>query len=147
LREIFHSADDLFEKALESADWLNFGNPLNTTMETWCSLAILVPVLETVGFVLMYHLANAIFIRVAASMLLEEDKPIVPFDRSFGGKANPSLADSNGCLTLSHAWATFDWPARIRFAKIVIKAKAVSVVLEMMAMLVCSSSDACMALL
>ncbi|CAL5874695.1 uncharacterized protein PFLUO_LOCUS8996 [Penicillium psychrofluorescens] len=140
LREIVHLADALFENSHEPASWLNLDDPLNTTMETWCSLAILVPILQAVGFVLVYNLANAMFIRVAASMLPEDDKPIVPFDRSFGGKAN-----SNGCLTLGDAWATFDWPARIRFAKIVIKSKAVSVVLGMVAMLVCSSSDVCMA--
>ncbi|KAJ5601899.1 hypothetical protein N7510_011433 [Penicillium lagena] len=147
LREISDSANDLFEKALESADWLDFDNPLNTTRETGCSLAILVFVFKAVGYFLIYNLANAIFIRVAASMLPEEDEPIVPFDRSFGGKANRSLADSNGYLTLSDAWASFHWPAQIRFAKIVFKSKAVSVTLEMVAMLVCSSSDICMALL
>jgi hypothetical protein len=37
---------------------------------------------------------RAVYIRVAASMLPSEDEPLVPFDRSFGGRAGTSQAYS-----------------------------------------------------
>ncbi|KAJ5083049.1 hypothetical protein N7532_012092 [Penicillium argentinense] len=65
--------------------------------------------------------ANVIFVRVAASMLPEEDETIVPFDRSFGGKVQPEIVGGSGKIGLMDAWTTFDWSARVRFVKIVIK--------------------------
>lgn len=62
--------------------------------------------------------AHAIFIRVAASMLPEEDEAIVPFDRSFGGKVVPAILGGSGMVGIKDAWTTFDWPARVRFVKI-----------------------------
>ncbi|PYI00065.1 ubiquitin conjugating enzyme [Aspergillus ellipticus CBS 707.79] len=61
--------------------------------------------------------ARAIFIRVAASMLPEEDESIVPFDRSFGGKVSPAILGGSGKVSIMDAWKTFDRPALMRFVR------------------------------
>lgn len=68
--------------------------------------------------------ARVVFIRVAASMLPEEDESIVPFDRSFGGKVAPAILGGSGKLSITDAWKTFDRAARIRFLKVVGKVMA-----------------------
>ncbi|KAE8354032.1 hypothetical protein BDV28DRAFT_147510 [Aspergillus coremiiformis] len=65
---------------------------------------------------------RAITIRVAASMLPEEDEAIIPFDRSFGGKVVPAILGGSGKLSIKDAWTTFDGPARIRYLKVFGKA-------------------------
>ncbi|GFF27695.1 hypothetical protein IFM46972_02141 [Aspergillus udagawae] len=79
--------------------------------------------------------ARGIFARVAASMLPEEDDPIVPFDRLFGGKVKPEIVGGSGKLGLRDAWTTFDWPARTRFVKVILKALAIEVALFVVGML------------
>ncbi|KAH8435169.1 uncharacterized protein LDX57_012798 [Aspergillus melleus] len=69
--------------------------------------------------------ARAVFIRVAASMLPEEDEAIVPFDRSFGGKVVPAILGGSGRLSISGAWKTFDGAARARYFKAIFKALAI----------------------
>lgn len=77
--------------------------------------------------------ARVIFIRVAASMLPEEDEAIVPFDRSFGGKVQPSIIGGSGKIGLLDAWKTFDWDARIRFVKVTLKTAAIEVAIVALA--------------
>ncbi|KAL2845145.1 hypothetical protein BJX68DRAFT_136243 [Aspergillus pseudodeflectus] len=74
--------------------------------------------------------AKAVFVRVAASMLPEEDEPIVPFDRAFGGKVR-----ATGELGLLDAWKTFGWAARKRFLVIIVKALAIEAALCLVAVL------------
>ncbi|PYH46982.1 uncharacterized protein BP01DRAFT_292949 [Aspergillus saccharolyticus JOP 1030-1] len=71
--------------------------------------------------------ARAIFLRVAASMLPEEDEAIVPFDRSYGGKVQPAILGGIGRLSISDAWKTLDRPALTRFVKAIFKALAIEV--------------------
>lgn len=66
--------------------------------------------------------AKVAFIRVAASMLPEEDEAIVPFDRSFGSKVTPEIVGGSGKIGIVEAWRSFDWGSRIRFIKVVAKA-------------------------
>ncbi|KAJ5976388.1 hypothetical protein N7481_010095 [Penicillium waksmanii] len=73
--------------------------------------------------------ARVIFIRVAASMLPEEDESIVPFDRSFGGKVEPEIVGGSGKIGLMDAWTTFDWNARVRFVKVVVKTAMMEIAL------------------
>ncbi|OQD61050.1 hypothetical protein PENPOL_c019G05853 [Penicillium polonicum] len=80
--------------------------------------------------------ARVIFVRVAASMLPEEDETIVPFDRSFGGKVSPAITGGSGKIGLMDAWTTFDWAARVRFAKVIGKTFAMEVALGIFATLV-----------
>jgi hypothetical protein len=76
--------------------------------------------------------ARVIFIRVAASMLPEEDETIVPFDRSFGGKVHPQIVGGSGHIGLLDAWTTFDWAARVRFAKVLGKTIAIELALGLL---------------
>lgn len=73
--------------------------------------------------------ARVIFIRVAASMLPEEDETIVPFDRSFGGKVQPSILGGSGKIGLWDAWKTFDRDGCIRFVKVILKTAAMEIAL------------------
>lgn len=79
--------------------------------------------------------ARVIFIRVAASMLPEEDEAIVPFDRSFGGKVQPLIVGGSGKIGLLDAWKTFDWDGRVRFVKIALKTVAIEVAIVSLAVL------------
>jgi hypothetical protein len=70
--------------------------------------------------------ARVIFIRVAASMLPEEDEAIVPFDRSFGGKVLPDIV-GGGVLSIKDAWKTFDRDGWKRYTMAICKAMALQV--------------------
>lgn len=59
--------------------------------------------------------------RVQASMLPEEDEAIVPFDRTFGGKAVPQILGGSGAVGMFDAWKTFDRSARVRLLKLYAK--------------------------
>ncbi|GIJ85572.1 hypothetical protein Asppvi_004431 [Aspergillus pseudoviridinutans] len=72
--------------------------------------------------------ARAIFIRVAASMLPEQDKPIVAFDRTFGGKVIPVVLGGSGKVSIPDAWRSFHWAARVRYLNAFAKAFALQVV-------------------
>lgn len=98
------------------------------------NLPRLIVTITLYNFLLLASLpARAIFARVAASMLPEEDDPIVPFDRTFGGNVRPESVGGSGKLGLADAWITFKWPARIRYLKIIFKALAIEVVLGVLA--------------
>ena len=75
--------------------------------------------------------ARAIFVRVAASMLPEEDEAIVPFDRSFGGKVVPAILGGSGALSIVDAWKTFDRSAFLRFVKVIFKVFAIEFALTL----------------
>ncbi|KAL2843168.1 hypothetical protein BJY01DRAFT_264336 [Aspergillus pseudoustus] len=82
--------------------------------------------------------ARVVFVRVAASMLPEEDEPIVSFDRDFGGEVKKvSTAGGGGgggeqrVLRILDAWTTFDWAARKRYVKIILKAFAIELAFVM----------------
>ncbi len=65
--------------------------------------------------------------RVMASMLPEEDEPIVPFDRSFAGKVTSEQIASGGAVNMLDAWKTFDKQARLRLVKLYVKVFMVQV--------------------
>jgi len=76
------------------------------------------------GFVLAVFLvipANVTLTRVQASLLPDAEETIVPFDRSFGGKVIPEIVGGTGIVSMTDAWKTFDWAAKIRLAKAYIK--------------------------
>lgn len=70
--------------------------------------------------------ARVIFVRVAASMLPQEDEAIVPFDRSFGGKVAPEVV-GGGVLSIVDAWKTFDRDGWVRYIKALVKAMAMQI--------------------
>ncbi|KAK2749389.1 hypothetical protein FQN57_006321 [Myotisia sp. PD_48] len=65
--------------------------------------------------------AAVTMIRVAASMLPSDDEPIVPFDRTFGGKAVPVALGEPGKVGLLDAWKTFSKSSRSRLIKVLLK--------------------------
>ncbi|EXJ57635.1 hypothetical protein A1O7_07984 [Cladophialophora yegresii CBS 114405] len=72
-------------------------------------------------FVLLQIPATVTLVRVAASMLPEEDETIVPFDRTFGGKTTPAIVGGQGKIGLVEAWRSFPWASRMRLLKLMIK--------------------------
>ncbi|KAI1628287.1 hypothetical protein EDD37DRAFT_302949 [Exophiala viscosa] len=72
-------------------------------------------------FVLLQIPASVTLVRVAASMLPEEDETIVPFDRTFGGKTTPAIIGGQGKIGLVEAWRSFPWASRIRLLKLMVK--------------------------
>ncbi|KAI9786565.1 MAG: hypothetical protein M1816_007889 [Peltula sp. TS41687] len=87
------------------------------------SLAVLFVAIAS--YVLVWIPANVMFVRVQASLLPETDEPIVPFDRTFNGKVVPESEGGSGKLGLLDAWRTFDWVARRRVLKLVVKLLAI----------------------
>lgn len=65
--------------------------------------------------------ARVTLTRVEASMLPEEHEPIVPFDRTFGGRVQPEILGGSGSVSMLDAWKSFDWSARIRLVKLFAK--------------------------
>jgi hypothetical protein len=78
-------------------------------------------VLTVLLFVLLQIPATVTLVRVAASMLPEEDETIVPFDRTFGGKTTPAILGGQGKIGLVEAWRSFPWASRMRLLKLMIK--------------------------
>ncbi|KIV95010.1 hypothetical protein PV10_02718 [Exophiala mesophila] len=72
-------------------------------------------------FLLLQIPASVTLVRVAASMLPEEDETIVPFDRTFGGKTTPTILGGQGKIGLVEAWRSFAWASRMRLVKLMIK--------------------------
>lgn len=72
-------------------------------------------------FVLLQIPATVTLVRVAASMLPEEDETIVPFDRTFGGKTTPAIIGGQGKIGLVEAWRSFPWASRMRLLKLMLK--------------------------
>jgi hypothetical protein len=78
-------------------------------------------------FILLEIPATVTAVRVAASMLPEEDETIVPFDRSFGGKVTPAIVGGAGKIGMLEAWRSFTWSSRVRLLKLVVKVFAIIV--------------------
>jgi len=76
-------------------------------------------------FVLLQIPATVTMVRVAASMLPEEDETIVPFDRTFGGQTTPAIVGGQGKIGLVEAWRSFPWASRVRLLKLVAKVTAI----------------------
>lgn len=50
--------------------------------------------------------SKMVLFRIQASLLPEDDDPIVPFDRSFQGQVDPAVVDGKGYATLAVAWSS-----------------------------------------
>ena len=77
--------------------------------------------LMVILFVLLQIPATVTLVRVAASMLPEEDETIVPFDRTFAGKTTPTIIGGQGKIGLVEAWRSFPWASRMRLLKLMVK--------------------------
>lgn len=74
-------------------------------------------------------------VRIQASLLSEDEEPIVPFDRSFGnngpnGLRPGLLAEPRGPLSLGKAWRSVTWTEMRRLLRIFAKMLAVQVVVN-----------------
>jgi hypothetical protein len=74
-------------------------------------------------------------VRIQASLLSEDEEPIVPFDRSFGtngpnGLRPGLLAEPRGPLSLKKAWRSLTWTEMRRLLKIFAKMLAVQAVVN-----------------
>jgi hypothetical protein len=124
--------------------WLDISNgkelPSAVALFRFMSICVVPAILS---FLISIY-ARVILVRVAASMLPEEDETIVPFDRSFGGKVSPAITGGSGKIGIVDAWTTFDWAARVRYAKVTGKALAIEVALCVLAFLVIGGQFALM---
>lgn len=66
--------------------------------------------------------AHVTLVRIEASLLPEEHDTIVPFDRTFDGKAVSKLLGGTGSVSFLDAWKSFNWEARRRLIKLYVKA-------------------------
>ncbi|KAJ5905007.1 uncharacterized protein N7473_001923 [Penicillium subrubescens] len=133
LADVLTAAGFFLPMAIASfAGWLESNNGNESSMVAACRYLVVMGVPALFAFLISIP-ARVIFVRVAASMLPEEDETIVPFDRSFGGKVQPQIVGGSGHIGLLDAWTTFDWAARVRFAKVIGKTVAIEVALGLLA--------------
>jgi len=103
--------------------------PSNGELNAACAQSLFVFVLAIALAVLIQLPATVIVVRVAASMLPEENETVVPFDRSFGGKVTPAIVGGQGKIGMVEAWQSFDWSSRIRLVKLISKIVAIMIAL------------------
>lgn len=72
-------------------------------------------------FVTIQIPATVAMVRVAASMLPEEDETIVPFDRTFGGLTTPEIIGGQGKIGIVEAWRSFNGECRRRLLRLMLK--------------------------
>ncbi|CRG89477.1 hypothetical protein PISL3812_06513 [Talaromyces islandicus] len=70
--------------------------------------------------VLIQMPAEVIFFRVAASMLSADEEPIVPFDRTFGGKVTPEILGGSGKIGIVDAWRSFSRESQVLVIKAIV---------------------------
>lgn len=87
---------------------------LPSTQETFGSVVFLA--IPVVSEYLASIFTRAIYIRVAASMLPDDDESVIPFVRSFGGRARNN---ETYCLTIIDAFRTMALQNWYRYLKIV----------------------------
>lgn len=78
-------------------------------------------VLMLLLFVVVEIPATVAMVRVAASMLPEEDETIVPFDRTFSGLVTPEIIGGQGKVGIAEAWKSFNWECRRRLLRTTLK--------------------------
>ncbi|KAM0458203.1 hypothetical protein ACHAPV_001578 [Trichoderma viride] len=86
--------------------------------------------LSTMLWVVVIIPARVVLVRVQASLLPEDEDPIIPFDRSFDGKVEPAVVGGLGYATVATAWSTFSKAAWRRV--VILYAKIFGVVVATM---------------
>lgn len=103
--------------------------PSRDELDAACAQSLFVIILAIAMTVLVQLPATVILVRVAASMLPEENETVVPFDRSFGGKVTPAIIGGQGKIGVVDAWRSFDWASRMRLVKLMAKLVAIMLAL------------------
>lgn len=93
---------------------------------------LLVGIFAIVLAILIALPATVILVRVAASMLPEENETVVPFDRAFGGKVTPAIIGGQGKIGMVEAWQSYDWSSRLRLLKLMAKLVGIMVALYLL---------------
>ena len=65
--------------------------------------------------------AEVLLVRVQASLLPPDEEPIIPFDRSFGGRVDPVVVTGKGFVSMKDALQTFPRESWIRLYKLYAK--------------------------
>lgn len=82
---------------------------------------VLIALVALVFSIFLVIPANVILVRIQASFLPPDEDTIIPFDRSFEGKAEPAIVGGRGFVTISDAWATFSRTAWRRLLTLYVK--------------------------
>lgn len=85
----------------------------HSALATWGKITFLA--IPVVSEFLISLFTRVLYVKVAASMLPENEQSIVPFDRSFGGRAN----NETHCLSILDAFGTMKVQNCYRYLKIV----------------------------
>jgi hypothetical protein len=101
-----------------------------------CAQSLFVVILTIVFAILVQLPTSVMLVRVAASMLPEENETVVPFDRSFDGKVTPAIIGGQGKIGMVEAWKSFDWSSRVRLVKLMAKVVAIMFALWLLAIAV-----------
>jgi hypothetical protein len=92
------------------------------------SQAFFAYVLFIMLFVAITIPALVTMVRVAASMLPEEDETVVEFDRSFQGRTTPEILGGQGKIGIKEAWKSYPRASRVRLLRLMAKVAAISAV-------------------
>lgn len=84
-------------------------------------------ILSTMLYIVVIIPARVVLVRVQASLLPEDEDPIIPFDRSFDGKVEPAVVGGRGYATIDAAWSTFSKAAWRRVVILYAKIMAIFV--------------------
>ncbi len=110
--------------------------PSRSDLDAAAGQSFLVFILAIAFTILVQLPATVIVVRVAASMLPEENETVVPFDRSFGGKVTPAIIGGQGKIGMVEAWKSFDWSSRIRLVKLMAKIYVIMIALWILVIVV-----------
>lgn len=118
-----------------SMDLYSTGDATNGSFTSRNMLLTLVWVLSQAIRLLASLPLEVAVVRIQASLLSEDEEPIVPFDRSFGKNGpnglRPGLpAEPRGPLSLRQAWRSLTWTEMRRLLKIFAKMLAVQAVVN-----------------
>lgn len=129
LPALVHSLAELATYGLPAAMFVYVGPEMEGPKAT--EHMVIRGVMALISFIMLNVLillpASVTRTRVEASFLPEDDKTIVPFDRTFNGAVNMLSLDSrSGRKSLFiEAWRSFDMPSRIRLVKFYVKEAAI----------------------
>lgn len=87
--------------------------------DAWKAVVIAVATLAVSLFLIIP--AQAVLVRVQASLLPESEDAILAFDRSFGGAVTPTIVGGKGYATVADAWRSFTASAWRRYLGLSVK--------------------------
>lgn len=97
----------------------NTDMPAYDAANTWKAVVIAIVTIAVSLFVLIP--AQAVLVRVQASLLPESEDTIIAFDRSFRGAVLPTIVGGKGYATVTDAWKTFTASAWRRLLGLTVK--------------------------